>query len=85
MLRNILTREVPELAALHGLRVLKQVLGSASLHRDHIGTWIMHAGGRDVLQAVEKRFELTPKDLQYSAAILPRLWQSVERLCLLRT
>jgi alkylresorcinol/alkylpyrone synthase len=30
----------------------------------------MHAGGRDVLQALEKRLELQPGALRYSAAML---------------
>jgi alkylresorcinol/alkylpyrone synthase len=30
----------------------------------------MHAGGRDVLQALERRLELQADDLRYSAAML---------------
>ncbi len=70
MLRNILTRAVPALAAEHGLRVLETVLRSSSLNVQDVSTWILHAGGRDVLQAIEKRFELTAHDLRYSAAML---------------
>ena len=70
MLRNVLTRAVPVLAADHALRVLQTVLGRAGLHGGDITTWILHAGGRDVLQAVERRFELQPADLRYSAAML---------------
>ncbi len=70
MLRNVLTRAVPVLAADHALRVLHTVLTRAGLHSDDISTWILHAGGRDVLQAVERRFELQAADLRYSAAML---------------
>jgi predicted naringenin-chalcone synthase len=70
MLRNILTRQVPGLAAEHGLRVLERVLTAARLEIEEVSTWIMHAGGRDVLQAIEKRFGLAPEDLRYSAATL---------------
>jgi predicted naringenin-chalcone synthase len=70
MLRNVLTRQVPALAAEHGLTLLEQVLATAQLRIDDVGTWIMHAGGRDVLQAIEKRFGLRPADLRYSAAML---------------
>ena len=70
MLRNILTREVPALAADYAERVLETVLGRAGLHSGDIATWAMHAGGRDVLVAVEKRFELAPGALRYSAAML---------------
>ena len=70
MLRNILTRAVPTLAARHAQSVLETVLGRAGLSPADISTWIMHAGGRDVLLALERRFELDPSDLRYSAAML---------------
>lgn len=70
MLRNILTRAVPTLAAEHGFRVLESVLRASNLTMQDVNTWILHAGGRDVLQAIEKRFELTAQDLRYSAAML---------------
>ena len=70
MLRNILTREVPTLAADYAQRVLATVLGRARLTSDDIAAWIMHAGGRDVLLAVERRFELDHDALRYSAAML---------------
>lgn len=70
MLRNILTRAVPTLAADHARRVLDTVLGRAGLTRGDVNTWIMHAGGRDVLLSIERRLELDPRDLRYSAAML---------------
>jgi predicted naringenin-chalcone synthase len=70
MLRNILTRAVPALAADYAQRVLGTVLQRAELQPRDIGTWVMHAGGRDVLQALQKRLELRPDDLRYSAAML---------------
>ena len=70
MLRNILTREVPQLAADYAQRVLETVLGRAGLHSGDVAAWIMHAGGRDVLVALQKRFELDTEDLRYSAAML---------------
>ena len=70
MLRNILTREVPVLAADYAHRVLETVLGRAALNSDDIAAWIMHAGGRDVLLALERRFELDHDAFRYSAAML---------------
>ena len=70
MLRNILTRAVPVLAADYAQRVLGTVLQRWGLQPGDIGTWLMHAGGRDVLQALERRLELQPGDLRYSAAML---------------
>lgn len=70
MLRNILSRAVPTLAAEHAHQVLGTVLGRAGLRCEDMRTWIFHAGGRDVLRALERRLELQPEDLRYSAAML---------------
>ena len=70
MLRNILTRAVPTLAAEYAHRVLETVLGRAGLGTADISAWIMHAGGRDVLLALARRFELETDDFQYSVAML---------------
>jgi len=70
MLRNILTREVPRLAALHAEEVLRTALERSSLGREHISEWIMHAGGRDVLIALEEHIGLEPRALRYSREAL---------------
>ena len=70
MLRNILTRRVPSLAAEYAHRVLETSLERATLDASEIRGWIMHAGGRDVLSAIERRFDLETGDLRYSAAML---------------
>jgi alkylresorcinol/alkylpyrone synthase len=70
MLRNVLTRPVPELAADHAGRVLQTVLARESLAPADIRAWILHAGGRDVLAALGRRLQVTPDDLRYSADML---------------
>ena len=70
MLRNILSREVPALAAQYAQQVLDTVLGRAGLQTADVSAWILHAGGRDVLLALERRLKLRPGDLGYSAAML---------------
>ena len=70
MLRNILTRPVPALAAEYAQIVLETELARAQLKVGDIVSWIMHAGGRDVLQALRERIGLSVDDLRYSAAIL---------------
>ena len=70
MLRNVLTRPVPRLAAEHAQQVLRTVLGKDGLEPANIGQWIMHAGGRDVLNALQQRLNLNPGDLRYSAQML---------------
>lgn len=66
MLRNILTREVPELAATHADEVLATALHRAGLQRAQISGWIMHAGGRDVLTALQAKLAVSPASLRYS-------------------
>jgi predicted naringenin-chalcone synthase len=70
MLRNVLTRPVPDLAANYVGQVLEVLLGRARLALPEIRAWIMHAGGRDVLRALEQRLGLRPEDLRYSAKVL---------------
>ncbi len=70
MLRNVLTRAVPALAARHARAVLARVLERHHLHLPDIAAWIMHAGGRDVLTELARTFELAPECFGYSAAML---------------
>jgi 3,5-dihydroxyphenylacetyl-CoA synthase len=70
MLRNVLTRPVPKLAAVHAERVLDDVLGRSGIDRKEIAAWIWHAGGRDVLLALRSRLGLSEEQTRYSAAML---------------
>ena len=70
MLRNVLTRPVPRLAAEYCEQVLATVLQRAGLQVSQIEAWIMHAGGRDVLLALGERLGLQTQDLRFSAAVL---------------
>ncbi len=70
MLRNILTRPVPRLAAEHAQQVLHTALGNAGIAPGDISAWIMHAGGRDVLLELQDRLDISAHDLRYSADML---------------
>ncbi len=70
LLRNILTREVPELAAIYAERVLHTVLAAEGLQQSDISGWIWHAGGRDVLAALREGLGLSEADQHHSAAVL---------------
>jgi len=70
MLRNILTPQVPQLAAQHAEIVLDEVLRSEELSRNEISAWIWHAGGRKVLQALRKTLCLTAADTHRSSQVL---------------
>src|SRR5205085_11611777 len=62
--------EVPALAAEHAEEVLGRTLAIAELRRDEISGWIMHAGGRDVLLALQDRLALGGDALHYSREAL---------------
>jgi alkylresorcinol/alkylpyrone synthase len=70
LLRNILTPEVPALAAQHAGAVLDETLGRNRLTRSAITGWILHPGGRDVLLALRDRIQLSGHDVRWSADVL---------------
>jgi alkylresorcinol/alkylpyrone synthase len=72
MLRNILTRPVPQLAAEHAGRVLRDVLGKAGVVQEEIRGWIWHAGGRDVLLALQSELDLKDEAIALSRSVLRR-------------
>jgi alkylresorcinol/alkylpyrone synthase len=72
MLRNILTLPVPRMAAVHARDVLGQVLEREAIAQEAIGTWVMHAGGRKVLEEVQSELRLNAEDLRFSGAMLSR-------------
>ena len=70
MLRNILTREVPALAAGQVEKLLAGMLAQHPLKRGEVAGWILHAGGREVLAALQKSLGLNETDVRLSAAVL---------------
>jgi len=70
LLRNVLTRQVPQLAAEAVQQVLDVVLERARLPRAEVNAWLVHAGGRDVLACLQRQLGLTGEDLRFSAATL---------------
>jgi 3,5-dihydroxyphenylacetyl-CoA synthase len=69
-LRNVLTLDVPGLAARAVQETLEQALAQANIERQQVCGWLMHAGGRDVLQAVREQLALESDALRYSEAVL---------------
>ena len=69
-LRNILTLPVPRLAAEHARMVFDAAAARARFGPEEISTWVMHAGGRRVLEEVRGALDLDEEDLRYSAAVL---------------
>jgi predicted naringenin-chalcone synthase len=70
LLRNVLTQQVPRLAAEHADIVMSDALVRAGVKRSEISAWIFHAGGRDVLLALADRFDLRADQLRYSREAL---------------
>lgn len=70
MLRNILSPCVPLLAGRHARALLDSTLAKAGLDREAVSGWVLHAGGREVLQSLREHLELQPADTAVSAAIL---------------
>lgn len=70
MLRNILSPQVPPLAAEYAGKVLSEALESAKREPSEISTWILHAGGRDVLLALQQKLNLAPEEICWSASVL---------------
>lgn len=70
MLRNILSPEVPHLAATHVATVFQETLASAGIAPDRIRGWVFHPGGRDVLLAIRERLGLSSQDVRCSEAVL---------------
>ena len=70
MLRNILTLPVPKLAGEHARRVLDQALAAEGLARADVADWILHAGGRKVLEELQAHIGLEPDAVRTSAGVL---------------
>jgi polyketide synthase Type III len=70
MLRNVLTPQVPRLAARHAAAVLDDVLKRQGMVRNDIGTWILHAGGRKVIEALRESLELSAVDVEWTRKVL---------------
>lgn len=87
LLRNILTREVPALAAKFVGTLLDQMLELYPMKRSDITGWILHGGGREILAAIQNRLGLREEDLRWSAGVLrefgnvssPFVWFALEK------
>jgi alkylresorcinol/alkylpyrone synthase len=72
LLRNILSREVPQLAAEHAAALLHRTLARHGLKKEDVAEWIWHAGGRTVLERLRALTGLDERHTRLSAAILER-------------
>ncbi len=70
MLRNVLSAQVPTVAAEGARQVLERVLAGGGWDRSQIAAWVFHPGGRDVLAALRKELGLNGQELRHSEAAL---------------
>ncbi|MCG3205879.1 MAG: 3,5-dihydroxyphenylacetyl-CoA synthase [Elusimicrobia bacterium] len=69
-LKNVLGKHVPEQAGQAVRLVAQHLLGQAGLEPPDIDHWIMHAGGKKVIDALEKSLQLAPARLQSARTTL---------------
>jgi predicted naringenin-chalcone synthase len=65
-LRNVLTRNVPVIGARAVGQVVERLLNRHGLSQETIDWWVVHPGGTQVLNAVQKQIGLTPERLRFS-------------------
>jgi alkylresorcinol/alkylpyrone synthase len=70
MLRNILTPQVPEVAAEHAKEVFERTLADAGSEASKITGWVLHPGGRDVLAALRGAFGIGEHETRWSESVL---------------
>jgi alkylresorcinol/alkylpyrone synthase len=72
LLRNILSRKVPRVAAEYAEVVFNNVSKRQNLDRKDINTWIWHAGGRPVLDRIRDALRLPEAEMAGSRDLLAR-------------
>jgi alkylresorcinol/alkylpyrone synthase len=65
-LRNVLTRNVPLIGAKAVAQVVHRLLDRHGLTMETIDWWVVHPGGTQVLNAVQRQVGLTPERLRFS-------------------
>ena len=61
---------MPWLSPRHAAVVLDDVLNRQGMSREDIGTWIWHAGGRKVIEALQESLGLSAAELCWSSKVL---------------
>ena len=65
-LRNVLTRNVPVIGAKAVAQAVHRLLDRHDLKQDAIDWWVVHPGGTQVLNAVQRQVGLAPEKLRFS-------------------
>jgi len=70
LLRNLLSAEVPSLSARHARTVFDRACADHGRQPHEVRGWIWHAGGREVLRALRREFQLTDQQTEPSSSVL---------------
>jgi predicted naringenin-chalcone synthase len=68
-LRNVLTRNVPVIGAKAVAQVVRRLLDRHGLTQETIDWWVVHPGGTQVLNAIQRQVGLTPEKLRFSYVV----------------
>jgi alkylresorcinol/alkylpyrone synthase len=71
-LRNVLSRQVPARAGEACRTIAGRLLAEKNLSRADVDYWVIHAGGKAVLDAVQRALELPADGLAASRAVMRR-------------
>ncbi|MFE6049919.1 3,5-dihydroxyphenylacetyl-CoA synthase DpgA [Kitasatospora sp. NPDC056446] len=65
-----LDRQIPYVVGAHVEGVIDRLLADTPLHRDDIAHWLVHSGGKKVIDAVAVNLGLTRHDLRHTITVL---------------
>ncbi len=67
-----LDRDIPYIIGAHAHRPVNRLLARNGLKRRHIDHWLVHSGGKKVIDAIEYNLGLTDHDMRHTLHILER-------------
>jgi len=69
-LRIVLSKDIRNIAGKLALEVVDRVLKRSEIARDTIRHWVIHSGGRKVIDAIKSELGLGEEDLRSSRSVL---------------
>jgi polyketide synthase Type III len=68
--RFSLERDVPYIVGAHVSKVVGQLLAGTGLRRSDIANWIVHSGGKKVIDSVKVNLGLSAHDMRHTSSVL---------------
>jgi predicted naringenin-chalcone synthase len=62
--------DIPYVVGAHAEQVVDRLLGKAGLRRSDVGHWLMHSGGKKVIDAVRINLGLSRYDIRHTTGVL---------------